>query len=78
MNANILSLAIASFSIEISRGMIFARFGTREVFITREADQPRMFFSSRHEGVDREVWGLGWYGVTSPRMKGLNKFAEIV
>ena len=69
MNPRTLSLTIAAFSIELSWGIIFARWGTREVFLTREAGQPRKFFSWRHEGVDREVWGLGWYGVTSPGLR---------
>ena len=61
-----MNLTIATFSLEISWGSIFARLGAREVFITREAGQPLRFFSWRREGANKEFWGLSFYGVTNP------------
>ena len=60
-----MTLILSSFSLEISWGSISARLGTREVFLTREIGQPRKFFAWRHEGGNKEFWGLGFYGVVS-------------
>ena len=60
-----MTLTFSTFSLEISRGCIFARLGVREVYLTREVGQPRKFFAWQHEGGSTEFWGLGFYGVVS-------------
>lgn len=60
-----MNLTIATFSLEISRGSVFAHLGDCEVFITWAISQPLKFFSWRHEGGNKEFWGMGFHGVVS-------------
>jgi len=59
-------LNIGSFTLETCTRSLFARLGSREVFIERPSGQPLGHFDAcSHEAGAREVWFLGFYGVVS-------------
>lgn len=41
---------------------LLARFGGREVYITRPAGQPLRLTAKERSGAGLEVWALGFYG----------------
>jgi hypothetical protein len=66
-SGNPMTVITPSTHIELSWGSIYARIGRHEIYISRQYDQPRMYFDKYRSEDALELWGLGFYLVINPR-----------